>query len=140
VPGKALLLSDRYGPKATLSVWLWLFTSLIGSTVAALALREVVLNWRALVRAKSPYTELLASILSTNLYQQVGRLVMEGLCLTAGIVAVVAPVQVRPHNLATTAVSWLLVCFRCMLVANNTVEYISQRRQRRRLTQQGAAH
>ena len=134
----------RRGPRGqTVIVLCWLLSCAGGTAMASLALREVVINWRALVSTHTPYADILAEILKNSLYQQVGRLVMEGLCWTAGIVAYVEAAQTQPRTLAGVIIGWLLIGFRLMLVANSVLEYLANRSQRiaisRSLSKKGTA-
>lgn len=121
-------------PRLTLVLGLWMAASTLGTLMSVAALHEVARNWLALNQSESRYRELLGTILVGNLFQQVSRLVMEGLCWAAGIVAYVSPPELRSTGVGTRITSWILVAFRIMLTANSTIEYVSNRRRRREMT------
>jgi hypothetical protein len=117
----------------TIVLGVWFATSVAGSILAVLALREVAANWLALKRVKTPNADILAEILVGNMYQQTARLVMEGLCWTAGLIVYAAPAPPRRNPVSTAVVSWMLIAFRALLVVNNGVEYLSNRHRRQQL-------
>jgi hypothetical protein len=112
-----------------LPILVWLGASVVGTCVATWALFEVVQNWRALMRVRTPYADILAQLLVGNLYQQIGRLVMEGICLMAGLIAWATPGN-EPRNASSEVVAWLLVSKRLLLVSNSAIELWTQREQR----------